>query len=127
MYEALKIVFSFRRNDRFEASSHVCESYLVRDRGDPEKNFTDGSIVDTLLDIAPAYNDTLYGFKWRNEVDVDAKLQKIITEEGVCYTFNDLNSKDIYTEECVAKLFLCVSLFMFYFTNLLGKKRDDDI
>lgn len=91
------------RRDRFDASSHICDLGLACDRNILGRNFTDSSIVDIIQDIAPTYDDTVYGFKWRNKVYMHAKLQKIITDEGVCFTFNDLNSRDIYTDECVTK------------------------
>lgn len=105
----LNDIFFFFENSRLkrmEAVAQICDAHLTGDfkLGD---NFTDESIFDIIQDVAPSFNDTMFYCKWRNENNFcQAFFQPILTEEGVCYTFNILNSRDIYTKEFVLMLML---------------------
>lgn len=82
-----------------EAVAQICDAHLT-DSFELGKNFTDYSIFDIIQDVAPTFNDTMFFCKWRNENNYCTKFfQPILTEEGVCYTFNVLNSRDIYKPE----------------------------
>lgn len=59
------------------------------------KNITD----QTLNDMSIKLNESLYGCSWRKNNECSYLFSSILTEDGFCFTFNSLNSRDIYTDE----------------------------
>lgn len=62
-------------------------------------NFTDDSIYNIIQEIAPDISDVVSWCTWRQEDFCLFSLSSIITAEGVCFAFNNLNSHEIYTDE----------------------------
>lgn len=66
------------------------------------KSYVDNrqNLIETLREVAPFYNETLFYCKYRNFPDTcDTLFHEIITEEGICYTFNALDGREVYREE----------------------------
>lgn len=81
-----------------ETVANICNRPLVDYY--QRTNFTDESIFRIIQDVALSLNDTMLYCEWRGMGNFcTALFQPILTEEGVCFSFNDLNSRDIYTEE----------------------------
>lgn len=83
------------RLSRLESLSHVCDPHLFQ-----EPNLTNSlsslDPVSNLLDIAVPLEDFSLVCKWRNKlVDCSGNFKEIVTEEGVCFTFNSLHPLDI--------------------------------
>lgn len=54
-----------------------------------------------IQELAPT-NDTIDKCWWESKItDCWGLFKPVLTEEGVCYTYNSLNSHDIYTEQWV--------------------------
>ncbi|KAG4070463.1 hypothetical protein HA402_005695 [Bradysia odoriphaga] len=81
-----------------EAVSHVCDSHLT-DKFKIGGNVTDNSIIDLLKRMAPSFNDTMMLCKFRNKMEYcDDYFEEVLTDEGLCFTFNMINSKELYRE-----------------------------
>lgn len=82
---------------RLSAVAHVCP--LLPGLVEFKDNFTSDSIYDTLKDVALESYVTLNGCWWNRKIVLPCPLKRTFTDEGFCYTFNTLNSNDIYTDE----------------------------
>lgn len=80
------------------AAAHICDSHLVSNLG-LDQNVADKSIFETINDSSPSIDDSMVFCRWRRELDICPSFFKpILTEQGLCFTFNALNSRDIYTD-----------------------------
>lgn len=90
--------FSFRKS-RFDAMSHICP--LLTEHTRFVNDFMDESIYSIIQEVSPDFNNSVVDcdFKGMYRKPCSGALLPILTEEGVCFTFNALNSRDIYTDE----------------------------
>lgn len=50
--------------------------------------------------VAPTLNETLFRCTWhRQDVNCSDIFKEVLTDEGVCFTFNQLNASELYNEE----------------------------
>lgn len=83
-----------------EAIIQLCDAHIATDNFEIGTEHTNKTLFNIIRDVAPSFNDTMFFCKWRNDYPPCRDLfSPVLTEEGVCYTFNDLNSEDIYTDE----------------------------
>lgn len=67
---------------------------------DLEQKFADETIYATIRDVALDLDQTINSCKWNNKNNNCASIfQSTITEDGLCFTFNNLSPEDIYTEK----------------------------
>lgn len=86
--------------DHLIALTHICDSETFAGFG-IGKNITDADLIREMDYISIKLNDSLHYCEWHS--DSKSKhcpelFQPILTEEGFCFTFNALNSRDIYSE-----------------------------
>lgn len=62
--------------------------------------FENESIYDTIQDVAPQFEDIFNEcfFDDRN-YPCSQKMKPILTDDGLCFAFNALNSHEMYTNE----------------------------
>lgn len=81
---------------RFEAFSQICERHLLEGK-QLESGLQPEDIVPLLRSIAIPSNETIFQCMWRSShVPCSEYFSEIFTEEGLCSTFNMLDSSDIY-------------------------------
>lgn len=60
----------------------------------------DPDIVQTLQDMSPKLDATLFSCKWRNAgINCSEIFSPIVTEEGICFTFNTLKAEEMFRME----------------------------
>lgn len=61
--------------------------------------YTDDLVIKTMVDISLTQNGTILRCNWRNYLEeCYDQFHPILTDDGICYTFNALNSYDLYTD-----------------------------
>ncbi|XP_031634318.1 pickpocket protein 28-like [Contarinia nasturtii] len=84
--------------EQFSTLAHICEQmnrYI-----ELENRFEDESIYNRIEEMAPNLNYSLQECKWRQrKVACADYITPMLTESGLCFTFNALNSRDVYTDE----------------------------
>ena len=82
-----------------EAVVQVCDSHLFMGKK-IQSGLNSSEIVSTLMEIAMPFNETLMFCLWRNQIKICSDLfSQTITEDGVCFTSNDLDITEIFKEE----------------------------
>lgn len=68
---------------------------------DLDENFANASdLVESLRYMQPFFNETYEAVSWVDEgYGVEAAFQEILTDDGICYTFNTLDQRNIYRHE----------------------------
>lgn len=80
------------------ALAHVCP--LLTELVKFEDEFTDESIYDTIQVLAPFQSDLMFLSLWQGIFDRFEKLfYPVLTDEGLCFSLNTLNSQDMYTNK----------------------------
>lgn len=82
--------------------AHVCPR--LAEYSISKDNFTDESIYETMKHVSLQLGDIVED--WRQISDnLDTEILPIFHEDGICFTFNALNSHDMYTDEYVVAHF----------------------
>jgi len=82
-----------------EALSQICDPHLFK-RFKIGANLAENKIIDMLREVAPTFNETMLYCNFRSEKNSCRNyFEEIMTDEGLCFTFNMLNAKELYRDE----------------------------
>lgn len=85
---------------RMEALNHICGFYFNLDLTRFGRKFLNESIYDVIERMAPSMDGTLYKCMWNYKLEFCYEyFTPVFTADGLCFTFNGLNSHEVYTEE----------------------------
>ncbi|XP_055858324.1 pickpocket protein 28-like [Episyrphus balteatus] len=98
----------------WEAISQTC-LYKKLDYGKFLANVS--HLISAIEQAAPGLRETLYSCTWRQARIICDKYYKTLTEEGLCFTFNGFNPKNIYRNEAYNFSSLIDSVILDYANN----------
>lgn len=79
-----------------KAIAHICD-FMMHAFDD---KFIDGSIYDVIRDMAPSFGNTIVDCLSPDKAFGCSDLfVPIFTQDGQCFSFNDLNSHQVFTDE----------------------------
>lgn len=85
-----------------KVASQICDEFTARDIFNSfNDNYSDSTIRATVSNLAPRFNDTMEFCQFSDILRCSELFYPIITEEGLCYTFNSFNVNDMITDEYV--------------------------
>ncbi|XP_031632054.1 pickpocket protein 28-like [Contarinia nasturtii] len=88
---------------RLQALFHVCPNDFFEPY--TEEKWTNSSIYDTIEELSPTFEETLLTCEWRSTTYPCKDLfASVFTEDGLCFTFNALNSHEMYTENMAPEM-----------------------
>lgn len=78
---------------------------VLEDWFDHEDKFTNASIYDVIADMAPSPSETIFRCMWKYKYeDCNKFFVPIFTDLGLCFAYNAINSRDIYTNELTLEI-----------------------
>ncbi|XP_063832891.1 pickpocket protein 28-like isoform X1 [Ostrinia nubilalis] len=85
--------------EMFEDLCLVCDAAWCPKDG---RKVSNGTVtVENIKSVAPNLTEMFYGCKWQNTLyqNCSSMFSPILTEEGLCYTFNMLRAEDLFRVE----------------------------
>lgn len=88
---------AFSRRMQMNALAHLCKRLPLM--MEFQEKFSNDSIYETIHNMGLTPIDSMKTCIWQNKLYLSCPFVPTLTDEGVCFTFNALNSNDIYTNE----------------------------
>lgn len=93
-------ILTLEERKKLEAVAQVCDLHLLSNITSFDNVLESNDIISTLKQINVWQNDSLLLCNWGGDIqDCSEVVDEVITEEGVCYSFNILNSGELFKIE----------------------------
>lgn len=89
------------RTARIAALSHICLNLWTKFNNSADE-FVNASVFDMIEEMAPISSDTIRACRWKGYGDDNTcsdLFAPVLTEEGLCFSFNNLNWDEVYTDK----------------------------
>ena len=83
---------------QLESLAQICDAHLFTGLNFFTENAT-VDMVDRMKNMSVEKMDMLFACKWRNSIKNCTEFKEILTEEGICYTFNTVPVDELLRTE----------------------------
>lgn len=105
---------NFFRTTQINILAHVCPA--LGNRVKYKNDFVSESIYNVIVDMAPNFEYTMQKCWWKQqEIKCSEYFSPVLIHQGLCFSFNALNSHEMYRDEYVKKIWNIQTRSKFFF------------
>lgn len=85
---------------KFEIMSLICPIYYGKIQKNFKVSFVNEAAIHFMKEVSPKMSDIFWSCEWLgNPTGCDELFSPLLTDEGICFTFNMLNRSELYKSE----------------------------
>lgn len=102
-FQTVSIHFLLKSLNRLEVLSQICPKILPKLSLDQKPNLQSELFYAIMKALSPKRDSIVPHILWNSRNVIHTKFEPVFTNEGICFTFNSFNSREVYTDELVEK------------------------